>query len=139
MDLERFENRKREHLREALKSEHQAATERDLDQYRLTHEALPDFNLSDADLSTPLLDRPPKTPSFVAGTPARHKDALALTHRTAAGTCSSSGIRSSAVAWSSTLTPNQTFGCGFLSMVTAQGQTRFESIFSMRSGRLVST
>ena len=31
------------------------------------------------------------------------------TNRTAAGVCSSSGIRSLAVSWSSTLTPSQTF------------------------------
>jgi hypothetical protein len=36
----------------------------------------------------------------------------ALMNRTAAGVCSSSGIRSSACFWSSTLTPSQTFGSG---------------------------
>jgi hypothetical protein len=36
----------------------------------------------------------------------------ALMNRTAAGVCSSSGIRSSARCWSSTLTPSHTFGSG---------------------------
>ncbi len=90
MDLERFENRKRDHLREALKAEHQAVSERDLERYRLIHDALPDFDLSDVDLSAPFLDRSLKTPFFVAGMTAGHKDAFALNRRIAVA-CQSRG------------------------------------------------
>lgn len=81
MDIAQFEGRKREHIQLALDPANQASPgvgQRALDQYRLIHEALPDFNFDEVRLDARCLGWPSKTPFYVAGMTAGHADAFKL-------------------------------------------------------------
>ncbi len=85
MDIAQFEGRKREHIQLALDPANQASQlnypmtqARALDQYRLIHEALPDFNFDEVRLDARCLGWPAATPFYVAGMTAGHADAFRL-------------------------------------------------------------
>jgi isopentenyl-diphosphate delta-isomerase len=92
MDLEQFENRKRDHLRHALDPVHQASGLSGFDRIHLIHEALPEFDFEEVDLSTTCLGhtKPLATPFYVAGMTAGHVDAPQI-NRTLALACASRG------------------------------------------------
>lgn len=78
MDIAQFEGRKREHIQLALDPANQASQKRQLDQYQLIHEALPDFNFDEVRLDARCLGWPSQTPFYVAGMTAGHADAFKL-------------------------------------------------------------
>ena len=51
-DLGQFEKRKREHIALALEESTQAVSASDWDQYQLQHEAFPEINFKEVDVST---------------------------------------------------------------------------------------
>lgn len=68
-----FEQRKRDHIRIALDPRAQSARTQGLEDIELIHEALPDLDFSDIDLSTKFLGRPVKVPYFVSSMTAGHE------------------------------------------------------------------
>lgn len=83
MDLQNFEQRKRDHLRHALDERHQAIGASELDRVKLRHDALPEIDFDSVDLSTEFLGHRLATPFFVSGMTAGHVDAPALNDRLA--------------------------------------------------------
>jgi isopentenyl-diphosphate delta-isomerase len=83
MDIRQFEDRKREHIRHSLDPAHQAIGLGGLDRVRLPHDALPELDLEQVELSTPCLGRTLRTPYYVAGMTAGHADAPELNGRLA--------------------------------------------------------
>ncbi len=90
MDIQRFQSRKREHLRFALDPAHQAEGLSGLDRIRLIHDALPDLDISDVRLGAPCLTRTLPTPYFIAGMTAGHDQAIQL-NRLLARACARRG------------------------------------------------
>ncbi len=90
MDIKQFEERKRGHIRHALLERHQASGLSGLESVHLDHEALPDFDLEEVNLSTSCLGLPLKTPFYIAGMTAGHPDAPAL-NRVLASHCHARG------------------------------------------------
>jgi len=78
VDLDAFEERKRDHIHLALEPRHQAQGQTGLDGVRLIHEALPDFDLDQVMLSELCLGQSLPTPFFVAAMTAGHPDAAQL-------------------------------------------------------------
>ncbi len=78
MDIEQFENRKRNHIQHALDPIHQAMGLSGLDQLHLIHEALPDLDFHEIQLDSVCLKAPARTPFYVAGMTAGHPDAYSL-------------------------------------------------------------
>lgn len=76
MDLEVFESRKRDHLHLALADQHQARGLSGLDRVHLRHEALPDLDFDEIDLSTSCFGHDLATPFYIAGMTAGHSGAL---------------------------------------------------------------
>jgi isopentenyl-diphosphate delta-isomerase len=87
---EQFEERKRDHIRHALESAHQATGLSGLDSFHLTHEALPDFDFSEIKLETTCLGMRLPTPFYVAGMTAGHENANAI-NRALARACAERG------------------------------------------------
>lgn len=75
MDIEQFEERKRDHIRHALDPSHQAFGLTGLDRIHLVHDALPEINFDEIKLETACLGGLLPTPFFVAGMTAGHPDA----------------------------------------------------------------
>src|SRR4051812_33165513 len=90
MHIERFENRKREHIIQSLDSAHQAQGLSGLARVHLVHEALPDLDFHETDLNSPCLGLPARTPFYVAGMTAGH-DGAAHLNRTLALACQRRG------------------------------------------------
>lgn len=90
MNIEQFEGRKQEHIRHALNPAHQAEGLSGLARIHLFHEALPDFDFDEIDLTTNGLGFSLKTPFFVAAMTAGHSNALAI-NRTLAAACQQRG------------------------------------------------
>jgi isopentenyl-diphosphate Delta-isomerase len=90
MDIRQFEDRKRDHLRHALDPANQASDRLGLDRIHLFHEALPDLDFSQIQLSSTCLGDPAPTPFYVAGMTAGHPDAPAL-NRALAVACARRG------------------------------------------------
>ncbi|MBU6375228.1 MAG: type 2 isopentenyl-diphosphate Delta-isomerase [Bdellovibrionales bacterium] len=78
MDVAQFEVRKREHIDQALDLKNQADGLSGLDQVRLVHEALPEIDFSDVDLTESCLGQTLATPFFIAGMTMGHPDAAAI-------------------------------------------------------------
>lgn len=70
-----FEQRKRDHLDLATKDRNQATEMNVFDAIRLPHEAIPDGDLSDVDLSSTFLGQPIRAPFFISSMTAGHRDA----------------------------------------------------------------
>ena len=82
-EQERFELRKREHIDLALKPENQALGLDGLAQVRLMHEALPEIDFNEVDLSTELFGRAARVPFFVSSMTAGHPNSLEINLRLA--------------------------------------------------------
>ena len=78
MDIQQFEERKKEHIRHALDTAHQASGLGGLDEIQLIHEALPDLDFEEVSLETSCLGIKLKTPFYIAGMTAGHADAFEL-------------------------------------------------------------
>jgi isopentenyl-diphosphate delta-isomerase len=94
LNLSQFETRKQSHLEIALRPEVQAAESSALAALVLEHDALPEFDFADVNLSTPFLKgksrRDLATPFFVCGMTAGHASAARRAFRVAAA-CASRG------------------------------------------------
>jgi len=78
-----FENRKKDHITQALRPTHQAHGLSGLERIHLFHDALPEISPQDLDLTTPCLGQTLPTPFFVAGITAGHAQGDALNLRLA--------------------------------------------------------
>ncbi len=83
MEDQEFINRKADHIRLALSAESEAQGLSMLDRVELTHDSLPDFNLSDVEIRSSFFGEPLHSPFFIAGMTAGHDDAEALNDRLA--------------------------------------------------------
>jgi isopentenyl-diphosphate delta-isomerase len=68
-----FEKRKGDHIRIALDSKSQAEGQNGLDQITLIHEALPDLNFKEVDLSTSFFSQKLSSPLFISSMTAGHE------------------------------------------------------------------
>jgi isopentenyl-diphosphate delta-isomerase len=75
---QQFEQRKVDHIALALMHQNQALESNQLDAVQLIHEALPDFNFDDVDISTTRLGVEAAKPFIVSSMTAGHDDALTL-------------------------------------------------------------
>lgn len=75
---EQFESRKVDHIRLALDPSTQTFGSSGLDKIRLTHEAFPEIDFTDVDLSTLLFSKPSSTPMFVSSMTAGHSGSINL-------------------------------------------------------------
>lgn len=73
-----FEDRKRSHIELALHSRNQAIGLTGFDRIQLLHEALPELNLEDVDISTEVLGRKMATPFLISSMTAGHVDGRKL-------------------------------------------------------------
>jgi len=83
MDIQLFEERKRDHIRYALDPANQALGLSGLDRIQLHHDALPELNFDEIELRSSCLGNELKAPLFVAGMTAGHTDASELNRRLA--------------------------------------------------------
>lgn len=83
MDLEQFEQRKREHLALALAPKHQSTHGASWGRVHLNHEALPDLDINEINLETQSPIFGTRKPFFVAGMTAGHPDAVKINLRIA--------------------------------------------------------
>lgn len=90
MDLQQFEDRKRDHLRHALNPAYQALGAAGLDSIQLVHEALPELDFDEVTLQSHALGIHVATPFFIAAMTAGHADAPRL-NRVFASACSQKG------------------------------------------------
>lgn len=72
--VDRFENRKRDHIRLSLDGENQALGLSGFENIQLIHEALPDFNFEDISIQTQTLGMDFESPFFVSSMTAGHHD-----------------------------------------------------------------
>lgn len=79
-----FEDRKRDHIQISLSPQSQTLGASRLDQIELIHEALPEINFSEIDISTSLFGVALKTPLFVSSMTLGHSEAMGLNSRMAA-------------------------------------------------------
>ncbi len=75
-DYSQFEQRKQDHIDLALMQINQTEDLNALDKVKLAHEALPDFNFEDIDISSTRFGQPVKTPFIVSSMTAGHRDAI---------------------------------------------------------------
>ncbi len=75
-----FEQRKQEHIKLALSEENQTNACNELDNISLIHEALPDFNFSEINITTSRFAKEVLNPFAVASMTAGHKDAFKINH-----------------------------------------------------------
>ncbi len=78
LDMEQFEKRKLDHIRQSLELKNEATGQNGLDRIHLIHEALPDLNFDEIDIKTTCLGKTLKTPFFVSGMTAGHANAPAI-------------------------------------------------------------
>ena len=78
MDTQHFESRKADHLRLALDPAMEAAGGSGFDRVHLPHEALPELNFADVDLSTDFFGYAAASPFFVSSMTAGHQNGEAL-------------------------------------------------------------
>jgi isopentenyl-diphosphate delta-isomerase len=78
MNTQHFESRKADHLRLALDPSMEAAGESGFDRIRLEHEALPELDFKDVDLSTDFFGYKAASPFFVSSMTAGHQNGEAL-------------------------------------------------------------
>lgn len=89
-DIREFEGRKREHLRHALNSDHQATGLAGLEQVRLHHEALPELDLDEVSIANDPGWLGASSPFYVCGMTAGHARAPEL-NRVLARACAQMG------------------------------------------------
>lgn len=80
IDMQQFEQRKRDHIRLALLPENQANESHALDRVQLMHEALPDLDLSAVRMDTVRFSSPVSTPFIVSSMTAGHQNAVSINH-----------------------------------------------------------
>jgi isopentenyl-diphosphate delta-isomerase len=73
-----FESRKSDHIRLSLEERMQADGSTGLNRIRLAHEALPDLDFSEVDISTDIFSKKISTPLFVSSMTAGHRGSLHL-------------------------------------------------------------
>jgi isopentenyl-diphosphate delta-isomerase len=83
MDIQLFEERKRDHIRFALDPVNEALGLSGLENMRLHHDALPEMDFEEVSLHSHTLGHALRAPLFVAGMTAGHKDAAFLNQRLA--------------------------------------------------------
>ena len=71
-DFSHFEQRKKDHIQLALNPIHQTEAYNKFDDYQLIHEAIPDINFSEIDLTTHALGQLRRKPFFVSSMTAGH-------------------------------------------------------------------
>lgn len=81
--LKQFEGRKVDHIHLSLDPNNQSSSNSDLNQIDLIHEALPDIDFQDVDLSTRSLGLELKTPFLISSMTAGHVGAIDLNQRLA--------------------------------------------------------
>jgi isopentenyl-diphosphate delta-isomerase len=79
-----FEKRKREHIALALSPETQSVTSSDWDHYQLQHEAFPEINFEEVDVSASFFSRSLSSPLFISSMTAGHADGELINSRLAA-------------------------------------------------------
>lgn len=83
MDLKQFEDRKASHIDLSLEPKTQALGRNGFEQIELRHEALPDINFGDIDVSVTSLGARAASPFFVSSMTAGHKGSLDINRRLA--------------------------------------------------------
>lgn len=73
-----FEKRKKDHIKLALMPSNQASEHNPFDHFSLQHEALPDFNFSEIDISTQRFGKIIQKPFFVSSMTAGHNQSIEL-------------------------------------------------------------
>lgn len=82
-NFESFEKRKQDHINLALDHKTQAVTATHFEKIKLIHNALPEINLSDVDLTTKLLGENFNSPHFISSMTAGHKNSKEINLRLA--------------------------------------------------------
>lgn len=82
-DLSQFEKRKREHIALALEESTQALSSSDWNEYQLQHEAFPEINLKEVDLSTSFFSIKTSSPFFISSMTAGHEQGELINTRLA--------------------------------------------------------
>lgn len=80
-EFQQFEQRKQEHITLALLAENQCSDSNCFNQLQLEHDALPDLNFSDIDISTQRFSKKVPKPFFVSSMTAGHKNAKSINRR----------------------------------------------------------
>lgn len=83
MDLQKFEQRKKDHITQSLRDENQATGGARFEDVRLIHEALPEINFDEITLETKRLGRPVSVPFYVCGMTAGHAGANEINEKIA--------------------------------------------------------
>ena len=89
-NMKQFEKRKVDHIHHALEIRNEAVGQNGLDRVHLVHEALPDLDFNEIDITTVCMGKALKTPFFVSGMTAGHADAIAI-NRLLASACEARG------------------------------------------------
>lgn len=89
-DPNQFEQRKQDHIRLALDPQNQASGASGLDSISLIHEAIPDLNFADIDISRHIIGMDLPTPLFVSSMTAGHQASIDI-NRVLAEACSQRG------------------------------------------------
>lgn len=89
-DYQQFEQRKQDHIKLSLMPENQTQELSGFEQVQLRHEALPDFDFTDIDISSSRLGKAVKTPFFVSSMTAGHQHAADI-NRHLIEACAQSG------------------------------------------------
>lgn len=82
-DLGQFEKRKREHIALALEESTQGVSSSDWDQYQLQHEAFPEINLKEVDVSASFFSSSLSSPLFISSMTAGHEQGEIINYRLA--------------------------------------------------------
>lgn len=75
-----FEKRKQDHIDLALMSSNQASESNSLDHFHLTHEALPDLDFTEIDITSQRFNQPVQTPFLVSSMTAGHEQAALINY-----------------------------------------------------------
>lgn len=78
-----FERRKQDHIRLSMDEVSQASSRTPWDQYQLSHEAFPEMNFEEVDLSTSFFSSPLSVPFFISSMTAGHSDGVVINERLA--------------------------------------------------------
>ncbi len=81
--IQQFEERKRDHIVQALREENQARGQSGLGSIRLIHEALPDLDFSEVQIQARILNQTRETPFLASSMTAGHRDSINLNERLA--------------------------------------------------------
>lgn len=81
--IDQFESRKQDHLRLALEDKNQSKNLSQFDQIELLHEALPDLNFSEINISTQYWGLRSSSPLFISSMTAGHSDGVLINQRLA--------------------------------------------------------